>query len=331
MYSSQPAPLSERLMSGRLQGIDPGTNGGLAAGASVRAPRRAASGRAAAATPRRLSTAPLDGESSWKRWGAALGLSAAGLLGILALVGLRPADISQAGAQGPETALGRSADLARASRIALLPPARSGSVAASVSPAAARPESRDARVAGAAGDVEIDDPWKAIFGGRPESGPAPAQDGAGAAAPAASSRSATPAPRSRSSGADAVAADGGARAIKGGRQRRTTVTVEEQEDQEILIPSAPVTVQRARVLYRPQPEYPPSAIKARQQGSVQVKMLVSTLGTVKQLEILKADPPGAFEESVKAATQLWRFSPARDSAGNAVEDSKEFEYVFSLR
>ena len=67
---------------------------------------------------------------------------------------------------------------------------------------------------------------------------------------------------------------------------------------------APLTV-----LARVPPIYPVRARRRGIQGWVQVFFTVNRAGHVEDIEILKADPKGFFEESVERCVAGWRFSP----------------------
>ncbi len=60
------------------------------------------------------------------------------------------------------------------------------------------------------------------------------------------------------------------------------------------------------------PSYPYRARRLGVEGVVVVKMLVGEDGRVKKVKILKADPPGFFEDAVISAVKSWRFVPAKE-------------------
>jgi protein TonB len=57
------------------------------------------------------------------------------------------------------------------------------------------------------------------------------------------------------------------------------------------------------------PVYPYRAREQGTEGVVQVKLLVNPDGTVGQVVILDARPPGLFEEAVMKSVSKWRFEP----------------------
>lgn len=58
-------------------------------------------------------------------------------------------------------------------------------------------------------------------------------------------------------------------------------------------------------------DYPPEAKKKNLQGYVLLSVLVDEQGTVAQVQVLEASPPGVFEQSALEGIRRWRFSPAR--------------------
>ncbi len=67
------------------------------------------------------------------------------------------------------------------------------------------------------------------------------------------------------------------------------------------------------VMFRLKPMYPYRAKRMNINGQVDVKFLVDSSGNVSKITILKANPPGIFESSVKKALLSWRFSPGEIS------------------
>lgn len=72
-----------------------------------------------------------------------------------------------------------------------------------------------------------------------------------------------------------------------------------------------------RAVVRTPPIYPYRARQRRLEGTVQVRFLVQRDGTVGEIVIEAADPPGVFEDAVREAVARWRFEPGR-LAGEAV-------------
>jgi protein TonB len=55
--------------------------------------------------------------------------------------------------------------------------------------------------------------------------------------------------------------------------------------------------------------YPMRAKRLGLEGWVRIKLLISKQGTVEQVQILAAEPPDVFEQTVERGVRLWRFSP----------------------
>ena len=60
----------------------------------------------------------------------------------------------------------------------------------------------------------------------------------------------------------------------------------------------------------PPPKYPEAAYDNKQSGKVILKILVSKDGTVKQVEVEKSEPAGAFDAATVEAAKQWTFKPA---------------------
>ena len=67
-----------------------------------------------------------------------------------------------------------------------------------------------------------------------------------------------------------------------------------------------------RKKFAPRPVFPRLALRRNiMKGSVQARLLVAANGRVTRVEILKAEPNGYFENTVRAAARDWVFHPAR--------------------
>lgn len=102
-----------------------------------------------------------------------------------------------------------------------------------------------------------------------------------------------------------------------------------------LEPAAPRTFELADVDQGPQlvasapPEYPFAARSRNQSGTVTVRFLVVEDGSVAEVRVLAADPPGVFEASVLRAVRRWRLTPGR-LGGQAVPTWVELPVRFDL-
>jgi protein TonB len=56
--------------------------------------------------------------------------------------------------------------------------------------------------------------------------------------------------------------------------------------------------------------YPPRARAQGVTGWVKMSLLISDRGTVDRIKVLRADPPGVFEEAAQTAVREWQFEPA---------------------
>ncbi len=64
-------------------------------------------------------------------------------------------------------------------------------------------------------------------------------------------------------------------------------------------------------LFRAKPVYPAQAMAKNITGKVTFKLLVDKDGTVKEVKIIEANPPGVFEEATVKSVHQWRFQPAK--------------------
>ena len=86
-------------------------------------------------------------------------------------------------------------------------------------------------------------------------------------------------------------------------------------------------VEPARVLFAPQPAYPPQAWSARVEGDVRFRAMLRADGMVESVEILAVPEANlGFEEAVRTAVAGWQFQPA---TLNGVATGSE--YTGSLR
>lgn len=72
-----------------------------------------------------------------------------------------------------------------------------------------------------------------------------------------------------------------------------------------------------QVISRRFPRYPAEAEAQGLEGVVVVRLLIDAEGRVETARVVRAEPPGVFEEAAEAAVRGWRFTPARDG-GQAV-------------
>jgi protein TonB len=83
----------------------------------------------------------------------------------------------------------------------------------------------------------------------------------------------------------------------------------------VVIPAPPATVRpllvsrlaEANLLHRVQPTYPPIARQARVQGTVELRAIISKVGTIENLVVVSGHP--MLVKSALAAVRQWRYRP----------------------
>ena len=78
-----------------------------------------------------------------------------------------------------------------------------------------------------------------------------------------------------------------------------------------------------------EPVYPPGALRDRVEGWVQVDYTVTESGSVRDIEIVVAEPRGVFEAAATAAVGEWRFQP-RVANGRAVPQRSTVTLRFNV-
>ncbi|MBD3349053.1 MAG: TonB family protein [Candidatus Eisenbacteria bacterium] len=69
--------------------------------------------------------------------------------------------------------------------------------------------------------------------------------------------------------------------------------------------------QAPQPIVRVPPQYPYGARERGIEGAVQIRMLVTTDGTVGDIQILDARPEGVFEDAVRRTVPQWKFAPGK--------------------
>jgi TonB family protein len=87
---------------------------------------------------------------------------------------------------------------------------------------------------------------------------------------------------------------------------------------------------KPRLINHVEPVYPEEAKKNKTEGHVVVRILISMVGSVEEVEIIASKPDGYFDESVVDALAGWTFSPAKDEEGNPVEFWDRYRLEFKL-
>ena len=97
-------------------------------------------------------------------------------------------------------------------------------------------------------------------------------------------------------------------------------------------PAGPTTVTAKsgpKVLFKPKPEYTADAIKLHIEGSVSVRIRVSSTGAVQVLGVISDLGHGLGDSAVRAV-QATRFKPATDDSGNPVDWEGVVNVAFQL-
>jgi protein TonB len=81
------------------------------------------------------------------------------------------------------------------------------------------------------------------------------------------------------------------------------------------------------IMTRVNPEYPQAAAERHLSGKVVLRLFLSEAGEVERLAVLRAEPPGVFEESAERAFRVARFTPGMKN-GQAVRVQMTLEVSF---
>jgi len=87
--------------------------------------------------------------------------------------------------------------------------------------------------------------------------------------------------------------------------------------------SPPVAISKA------QPDYPEQAKKRRAEGWVEMDFVVTQLGTVANITVVRAEPKGLFDRAAMRALARWKFKPA-SRAGKPVDARVRTRIGFKL-
>ncbi len=81
--------------------------------------------------------------------------------------------------------------------------------------------------------------------------------------------------------------------------------------------------------YKRSPQYPYRAKRMGIEGEVKIRFLVSKEGNISQIEILSANPPKIFDESVLNAVSSWKYAPG-ELMGRKVATRVTTSVIFKL-
>lgn len=57
------------------------------------------------------------------------------------------------------------------------------------------------------------------------------------------------------------------------------------------------------------PDYPPAALRSRTTGWVELAFTITESGTVRDIEVVRAEPGGVFDVAASTALGRWQFEP----------------------
>lgn len=78
------------------------------------------------------------------------------------------------------------------------------------------------------------------------------------------------------------------------------------------------------------PEYPRSAIRARESGTTRIRLDVSESGSVSDVRLVASAGSSTLDDATIAALKACRFVPAHDAQGHAIASAVPLEYVWKL-
>ena len=81
---------------------------------------------------------------------------------------------------------------------------------------------------------------------------------------------------------------------------------------------------------RIEPQYPPRALRAGIEGTVTVEFTIAVDGSIKDVQIVSAEPPKIFDHEVLKALKRWKFQP-QTVEGKTVEKRARQDIRFTLR
>ena len=101
-------------------------------------------------------------------------------------------------------------------------------------------------------------------------------------------------------------------------------------EQKSQVASAPPPVTGAAYLRNPAPTYPMAARRAGEQGTVMLRVLVTTEGLPARVDLQKSSGSAHLDRAAIETVKGWRFKPAR-RGNEAVEGWVDVPVVFNLR
>lgn len=81
---------------------------------------------------------------------------------------------------------------------------------------------------------------------------------------------------------------------------------------------------------KPDPRYPPRALRAGIQGVVTIEFIVTPEGTVRDPKVIRAEPPGVFDDAAREGVLRWKFKP-KVVDGRAITRRARLDINFKLK
>jgi protein TonB len=75
-------------------------------------------------------------------------------------------------------------------------------------------------------------------------------------------------------------------------------------------PAPPAAPAPRALITRVQPRFPEAATRRRLEGNVELSVRIRADGSVENVEVVRADPPGVFDREAVLAVRRWRYAPA---------------------
>jgi protein TonB len=95
----------------------------------------------------------------------------------------------------------------------------------------------------------------------------------------------------------------------------------------VVIPEVPIP---PGALRNPPPPYPQAARRAGQEGTVRLRVEVSTLGRAAAVSVVTTSGHPLLDQAAATTVARWRFTPAR-LAGHPVPGTVEIPITFTLQ
>ncbi len=93
-------------------------------------------------------------------------------------------------------------------------------------------------------------------------------------------------------------------------------------------PAEVAPVEKLAPLHRVPPVYPPRAMAAGVEGTVELEFGIAADGSVRDVRVLHAQPAGVFDAAAREALAQWRFAPG---AATAVRHTQSFAFALRAR